>query len=163
MFVAATALAALSTGCGTVPSLTGRPAGPLTPDQSRAQVLDAAHDIVRALQLDVTRMVFWRASCNDQHEAPFRGVVSIWYPPAPTLEASDSEVAELTRRLQADGWTADTDFTSYGVALAKHDVVAVLAPQAVGDKNRGIDLYGECRDVVTTEASIGSTEDIPLG
>lgn len=160
-FGAATALAALVAGCG-VTSPTGEVPDPLTPEQSRAQVVGAARDIVRALRLEVTRVVFWRASCNDQQQAPFRSVVSIWYPPAPTLEAADAETAEMIGRLQADGWTADTDFMSHRDAVAKDDVVAVLAPQAVGEQNRGIDLYGECRDMTTTEATAGSTEEITL-
>ncbi|KAA0120853.1 hypothetical protein CIW51_01110 [Mycolicibacterium sp. P9-22] len=143
-------------------SLAGEVPDPLTPEQSKTQVVDAARDIVRALQLEMTRVVFWRASCNDQHEAPFRSVVSIWYPPAPTLQASDAEVAEMIRRLHTDGWTPATDFKTHGAAVTKHDVVAVLAPQAVGDKHRGIDLYGECRDVTTTKATAGSTEEITL-
>lgn len=155
-------LAVLVTGCGTVASLTELVPDPFTPEQSKAQVVDAARDVVRALQLEVTRVVFWRASCNDQNEAPFRSVISIWYPTAPTLEASDAEVAEMIRRLQADGWTGDTEFASHGAPAAKHDVVAVLTPQALGDKNRGIDLYGECRDVTTTKATVGSAEHIIL-
>lgn len=161
-FGAATVSAVLLAGCGAVTSLRGQAPDPLTPEQSRAQVVGAARGIVRALRLDVTRVVFWRASCNDRQEAPFRSVVSIWYPPAPTLEASDAEVAEMIRRLQADGWTAGNDFMSHGDAVAKDGVVAVLAPQAVGEQNRGIDLYGEFRDMTTTEASAGSTEDITL-
>ena len=136
--------------------------GPMTPEQSRAQVLDAARDIVRVLPLDVTRVLLWRASCNDQHHGPFRSVISIWYPPASTLEASDAEVAEMIWRLQADRWTADTDFMSHGDAVTKDDVVVVLAPQAVGDTNRSIDLYGECRDVTTTAATVGYPEEITL-
>ena len=142
----------------------GKPWPPrgLSPEQSRAQVVDAARDIVRVLALDVTRVVFWRASCNDQQQGPFRSVFSIWYPTAPTLETSDAEVAEMIRRLRGDGWTGDTDFTSHGATVAKHAVVVVLAPQAVGDKNRSIDVYGECRDLTTTAATVGNPEEITL-
>lgn len=115
-------------------SLTEPVPDPLTPEQSKAQVLDAARGVARALQLEVTRVVFWRASCNDRHEALFRSVISIWYPTAPTLEASDAEVAEMIRRLQADGWTGDTEFASHGATAAKHDVVAVLTPRRWGTR-----------------------------
>ena len=40
--------------------------------------------------------------------------------------------------------------------------VAVLAPQAVGHKNRSIDVYGECRDLTTTAATVGNPEEITL-
>lgn len=158
-FGAATVVAALITGCGPV---TGNVPDPLTPEQSKAQVVDGARAIVRDLDLEVTRVVFWRASCNDQHEAPFRSVISIWYPPAPSLEADDADVAAMIQRLRAAGWTGETDFASHGSAVATEDVVAVFAPQAVGDEHRGIDLYGQCRDVTTTKATAGSTEEITL-
>jgi hypothetical protein len=155
-------VAVVVSGCGAVTSQSGAVPDPLTPEQSRAQVVDGARGIVRALDLEVTRVVFWRSSCNDQHEAPFRSVISIWYPPAPNPQVSDVEVAEMVARLQADGWTGDPDFESHATSVAKNDIVAVFAPQAVGDKNRGIDLYGQCRDVTTTKATVGTTEDISL-
>lgn len=154
--------AILIAGCGTVTSLTGKVPDPLTPQQSKTQVVDGARDIVRALHLEVIKVVFWRASCNDQHKAPFRGVLSIWYPTAPSMDASDAEVAEMIRLLHANAWIADTDFKTHGTAIAKNDIVAVFAPQAVGDKNRGIDLYGQCRDITTTNATVGGTEEISL-
>jgi hypothetical protein len=44
-------------------------ANPLTPEQSKAQVIDAANEIVSTLKLPVIEPAFWRASCNDQGES----------------------------------------------------------------------------------------------
>jgi hypothetical protein len=85
---------------------------PMTPDQSKAQVLDAARDIVGTLHVKIVNATFYRSSCNNQHEAPFRGVVSIDYPPAASFEESDAEVATMTQRVQSTGWTGDTEFSS---------------------------------------------------
>ena len=73
----------------------GGVANPLTPEQSKAQVIDAAQGIVGALKLQVIEPAFWHASCNDQGEAPFRGQMTIGYPRAASFEASDAEVAQM--------------------------------------------------------------------
>jgi hypothetical protein len=94
-------------------------ANPLTPEQSKAQVVDSARDIVDTLRLQPVNATFYRSSCNDQHEAPFRGVVSIDFPKAATFEQSDAEVATMTQQLQGGGWAGDTDFKSHGTALKR--------------------------------------------
>lgn len=53
--------------------MTGGVSDPITPGQSKARVVDAAESIVGILDLPVESAIFWRSSCNDQGEAPFRG------------------------------------------------------------------------------------------
>lgn len=134
----------------------------MTPAQSKAQVVDAAREIVAALNLHVVNASFWRASCNDQGDPPFKGKAIITYPPAPSFEESDAEIAQMVQHLQSLGWTGDPDFHSHGTVLRKNNVVAVFGPQDVSGPNRGIELYGECRDMTTTKQTRGSTEDISL-
>ncbi|ORW06610.1 hypothetical protein AWC14_01485 [Mycobacterium kyorinense] len=38
---------------------------PITPEQSRAQAVDAASEIVHALELHLVKAVFWYSSCDD--------------------------------------------------------------------------------------------------
>jgi hypothetical protein len=135
---------------------------PITPEQSKAQVIDAAKEIVGILDLQVIKPAFWRASCNDQGEAPFRGQMTIGYPLAPSFEASDAEVAQMVQRLQSAGWTTDSDVHSHGTVLKKNGVQAVFYPQNAATPTNGIDLYGECRDVTTTKETKGTTEDVNL-
>lgn len=135
---------------------------PMTPDQSKAQVVDAVREIVATLNLHVVKASFWHSSCNDQGDPPFRGEAVITYPLAPSFDESDAEIANMVRRLQSLGWTGDPDFHSHGAALKKNNVVAVFGPQNVSTPNRGIELYGECRDMTTTKNTRGSTEDIAL-
>ena len=157
----AASLAALTVGCDAMGVTGNGSQDALTPDESKAQVIDSAREIVAALNLDVTRALFWRESCNDQGEAPFRGVVSIWYPPAATLEASQAEVAGMVERLRATGWIGADEFRTHSTAVKKNDVVAVFAPQAVDVPNRGIDLFGACGDTTTGHAT--EAQDITLG
>jgi hypothetical protein len=153
----------LVSGCGAVTSMTnGGVSNPMSPEQSKAQVVDAAKDVVAILNLQVTNAYFWHSSCNDQGEAPFRGQVGINYPLAGSPAASDAEVAQMVQRLESQGWTGDSTFKTHGTALSKNGVQVVFAPQNAATPNNGIDVYGECRDVTTTKDTKGSTEDVDL-
>jgi hypothetical protein len=133
---------------------------PMTPEQAKAQVIDAAHDIVHGLQLTVDTANFSRASCNDQGDAPFRGEVNIFYPRPQSLEAADAQLKDMTQRLQSAGWSGDSEFQSHGTVLKKNGVDAVFYPANVSVPQGHIVLHGECRDVTTTKAQAGNTEAI---
>jgi hypothetical protein len=150
-------------GCEKVSSMTnGGVSDPLTPDQSKAQVIDAAKEIVRILDLEPVEPAFWRASCNDQGDAPFRGQMRIGYPLTSSPEASQTAIAHMAERLQANGWTTASDFASHGTTLQKNGVVAVFGPQAAGDATQSLELFGECRDVTTTKQDKGVPQIVTL-
>ena len=134
---------------------------PLTPEQSKAQVIDAAKEIVGFLDLQVARPVFWHASCNDQGDAPFRGQMMITYPLPSNVEAANAAVAQLVQRLRNQGWTTDSEFKSHGATLKKSGVVAVLGARPLDAKGT-LELSGECRDVTTTKDTKGGTEVVNL-
>ena len=160
--VTATAIAvALVSGCDAVNSSPSGAPNPMTPEESKSQVVDAAKEIVGTLGLQVVEAVFWHSSCNDQGEAPFRGQIRIAYPPAASLEQSVPEIEEMAQRLESAGWSADSDFRSHGTALEKNKVVAVLGPQNVSTPNRDIQIYGQCRDM-TTQKGGNQTEPVKL-
>ncbi len=143
-------------------SLNNEASNPVTPEQSRAQVVDAATDLVDTLDLPVIEAFFWHSSCNDQGEAPFRGQIRIAYPPAETFDASSEEIAQMAQRLQDRGWSPDPNFKSHGTVLKKNNVVAVLGPQNASNPNRDIQVYGECRDMTTTKGD-NQPEPVTLG
>jgi len=158
LLIAATAVvAALVSGCDVVSSVKNEGvSNPMTPEESKTQVVGAAKAIVGALDLHVVEAYFWHSSCNDQGEPPFRGEARIAYPPAPTFEQSDAEIGAMVQRLQSLGWTGDPDFHSHGTVLKKDSVVAVFGPQNASVPTRSIELFGECRDVTTTKGATGT-------
>lgn len=160
---AAAALAALVSGCGLMNLEADSVSNPMTPEQSKAQVVDAAREIVGALGLHVVEAFVWHSSCNDQGDAPFKGAARIAYPPAASFAESDAQIATMVRHLQSLGWTGDPDFRSHGTVLQKDNVVAVFGPQDVSVPNRDIELFGECRDVTTTKNTKGSPEALTFG
>ena len=154
----------LVSGCGAVSWMTNNGvANPMTPEQSKAQVIDAARDIVGILDLPVQSAYFWRSSCNDQGDPPFQGSMRIAYPLAPSLEASKTQISQWVEILRTKGWTAPgPDFHTHATALMKNGVSATFGPQAVGDSTNDFELLGECRDVTTTKQNVGPGEDIDL-
>jgi hypothetical protein len=147
----ATVVVALVSGCGVVNRFKDDVPNPVTPQQSKAQVVDAAKELVGTLDLHVVDAVYWNSSCNDQGEAPFRGQIRIDYPLAPNFEESEAEVAKMAQTLESAGWSRDSDFHSHGTVLQKNNVVAVLGPQNASSRNRDIQIYGECRDMTTAK------------
>lgn len=163
--LAAALVATLITGCGATNKMTNHGVdNSMTPEQSKAQVVDAAKEIVGTLKLPVVSAYFWRSSCNDQGDPPFRGSMRIAYPLASSFEESQSQVQTFVALLRDEGWTAPgSDFRTHGTALIKNGVSAIFGPQAVGDTTNGFELLGECLDTTTTKEDATGGEDIDLG
>ncbi len=162
--VSAALAAAVVSRCGVVSGIMNDGvSNPISPEQVKAQVLDAARDIVSILNLLVSKAIVWRSSCNDQGEAPFRGRMRVSYPVAPSLEASAAEVDQWVQHLQTKGWTTDPAAHTHGTALTKNGVGVTFWPQSVSDTNRGLELLGQCQDVTTTKETAGGNEHIDLG
>lgn len=139
------------------------PLTPLTPEQSRAQVIDAATEIVSALHLPVLRAAFWHGACRDSGAGPFRGQMRISYPLAASAGRAQTEIAEMVTKLIGNGWSADPDFRSHSPALTKANVVAIFRSQNAGISTRGIEVIGECRDVTTASHLEHGTQWVSLG
>jgi len=125
---------------------------PMSPQQARSQVVDAARDMVSALHAEVTEARFSYESCNDQGDAPFRGVVklSFWVPGVPHDQPADPQ--NVIQALVADGWSTDSQFISHAPTLRKSDVNAIVnvVPRPPVDiqlnSHVGVKIDGECRD-----------------
>ena len=136
---------------------------PITPEESKAQMVDAAREIIAALDLDVLAVKFRHASCNDDGVAPFRGDLLITYPLAASEEESEAEIATMTEKLRSIGWGSDPNLHTHGTDLTKNNIVADLGPQLKGQIRRAIQLYGECRDITTSQKYGTPYEEVDLG
>lgn len=172
--VAAVSVAAALTGCGIlVPNhaVTGRarePADPLTPEQSRAQVLDAAREVVAHLGLPVVDAYFWRHGCDGRGGPPFRGEIRIGYPKATGAgtsdrEASAAEIADMIVRLADRGWRPDPRFHSHNLGVGRDGVMVLFGRQNPELAVRNIFVLGECRDVTPKGRADARDERISLG
>jgi hypothetical protein len=155
VYVAAGTLAIALQSCSTVRNLSEGVHNPMTPEQSKAQVINAAKEIVTTLALKGVSANFARDSCNDQAVAPFRGRVELNYDHAPTLEASQAEIQQMIATLKQHGWGAPGDFHTHAPALSKQGVTAVFDPYSpVQNAGGSISIYGECRDMTTKENTL---------
>jgi hypothetical protein len=131
---------------------------PFTPEQAKAQVVDAANEIVSVTNLPIVKgkSRVYLDSCNDQGEAPFRGTAVIWYSLAPSLQAAQSDTAAFLQALEKAGWTVlPPNYQGRPTITAQKDGVTVRfevqGTPSQGTAARGITVRGECRDVTTTK------------
>lgn len=138
---------------------------PFTPEQAKAQVVDAAKEIVSVTNLPVVKGKSWvyLDSCNDQGEAPFRGTAVIWYSLASSAQAAQSDTAAFLQALEKAGWTVlPPNYQGRPTITAQKDGVTVrFEVQGTGTAARGITVRGECRDVTTTKETRPDGEQIP--
>lgn len=159
----AIATAALLSGCGALSMITNHGvSNPLTPEQSKAQVIDAGKEIIHTLGLHAIEPAFWHESCNDQGDPPFEGKMMIGYPTAASLQASRAEIADMVDRLRNLGWSSPSEVHTHGTALEKNGVTAIFYPQNVGESSRGLEITGACRDVTTTKQTKGNPQIVDL-
>jgi hypothetical protein len=146
--------------CSTIRNLSEGVTHPMTPDESKAQVVNAARQIVTTLALKGVSANFSRDSCNDQAVAPFRGRVVISYDHAPTLEASEAEVQQMVSTLKQHGWQGPGDFHTHSPAVSNQGATAIFdAYSPVQNAGGSITIYGECRDMTTKQNTV--PEQIP--
>lgn len=150
VLTAAGALALTLQSCGSIKNLSEGVPNPITPEQSRAQVVSAAREIATTLGFKGVSGHFSRDSCNDQAVAPFRGIVGLAYDHAPILETSRAEIQQMIAVLEQHGWGGPGDFHTHGYALSKQGVTAGFDPYSpVQNSGGSITIYGECRDLTT--------------
>lgn len=145
---AVTALAAC--GC-TLPVL-----NPLTPGQSRAQVLDAGRELQAMLHLPDARAFYRPSACTSSGNAPFRGRLAITFALAPTTAIASAELDDAVARLRAAGWRADR-----GQAVKDGVLVWFSNPYSLRPR-RVITVFGQCRDVTTTKRTLRPGEPVSL-
>jgi hypothetical protein len=160
IYVVAGMLAIALQSCTTIRNISEGVPHPMTPEGSKAQVIDAAREIVATLRLKSVSAHFSRESCNDQAVAPFRGVVGLGYDHAPTLEASQAQIQQMIAALKEHGWGGPGDFHSHAPAVSKQNVTAVFDPYSpVQNAGGSITVYGECRDMTTKQNTV--PEQVP--
>lgn len=129
---------------------------PLTPAQSRAQVLDAGRELQAMLHLPDARALYRPSACTASGNAPFRGRLSITFALAPTAAIASAELDDAVRRLRAAGWRADRGEAAKDGVLVWFSNPYSLRPRRV------MTLLGQCRDVTTTKWTLGAGEPVSL-
>ena len=148
VLAALTALATPIGGCSQMSAQNDPKVSPLSDDESRAQVVDAAREIVRAAGLDITYANLQWEWCNDQGEPPFRTKVELAFvvPPGSTGQAAGTEIA--TAVAAQPGWEPGPPpgQHSAGDVVHKGNVWATVGPGNNPDRGAVV-VFGECRNM----------------
>ena len=120
----------------------------LTDTQTRAQVVDPAKQIVRAAGLQGLSAAFRFESCNDQNEAPFRGVAEVAFTfPNPTDR--QGYIDHVAAAMVSLGWDEGPPpgKMPYGRVLHQGKMMAIIAPWPDDPSTGDITIYGDCRNL----------------
>jgi hypothetical protein len=121
---------------------------PLSDEQTKAQVVEAARQIVRAAGLRDVTGGFLFESCNDQGAPPYRGRVDMSFA-VPNDVEPEEHFRQIAAAMVTQGWTtgAPAGKRPFGVVVHTETVMAVIG-RACGDATRGsARLCGECRNM----------------
>jgi outer membrane murein-binding lipoprotein Lpp len=119
---------------------------PLSDDAAKAQVVDAARQIVAVAHLQGVAAGFAFDSCNDQGDPPYMGSLQLVFD-LPADTNSDAYFQKILSAMKTGGWSTNTRYQFGPKRLDKGGVTAEIAPLA-GNPGKGrINIYGECRNM----------------
>ena len=120
-------------------------AAPLTDQQSRDQVVDAARQIVTAAQLRGVTGGYTFLSCTNEHDPPYHAAMYLNF----QMPGSDAvkHIREIATAMVAHGWhDAASMGEHFGRKLTKDGVTSTFH-QNLDDAGFGtMRIYGECRN-----------------
>lgn len=123
------------------------PANPLTDDQSRAQVLQAAKQIVTLAGLRTTSAGYLPMSCKDRKDPPYQGAIYLTFALPP--EAPDKYIPAIATTLVSHGWIEGPQPANHtdGRMVSKDAVTAIIYRDSDNPGVGTLRLYGECRNM----------------
>jgi hypothetical protein len=146
--------AALVAGCALIiPSLTDPGARsspsvvPLSDEQARAQVVDAAREIVHAANIQITYATFEWESCNDQGDPPYHGLVNVAYVVPPGVDGATSSRRVAAAAAAMPGWSPGPPpgLRPFGEIAHRGGIMAIAGVGNYPDRDQ-LEVVGECRD-----------------
>ena len=125
---------------------------PLTPEETRRQVVDMSRQVVSDLGGEVAAAEFGYDSCGINGTPPFQGHghLGVWMPGADRSREVTAE--SVTARLREHGWAVDPDYHTHAMAFKRDGLkvkVWVIPPPNPGEPPNShvmVDIYTECRD-----------------
>lgn len=121
-------------------------AHPMSDEQTKAQVIEPAKQIVAVAKLDGVSGAFSFASCNDQGDPPFQGTVTLSF----LIHGDpDAYFQHVRSAMTANGWSggAPPGQHLHGAALNKDGVAASISFMPSDHSYGQIILDGQCRNM----------------
>ncbi|UGT95018.1 hypothetical protein KN246_16715 [Mycobacterium intracellulare] len=121
-------------------------AHPMSDDQTKAQVIEPAKQIVAAAKLEGVSGAFSFASCNDQGDPPFQGTVTLSF----LIHGDpDAYFQQVRAAMIAQGWNegAPPGQHYHGASLNKDGVAASISYMPSDHAYGQIIFDGQCRNM----------------
>jgi hypothetical protein len=134
------------------------PDQPLSDEQSRAQVVEPAKQIVATAQLQKPAGGYMLMSCTNESDPPYQGAIYVTFDLPNSLDYFDRVAAAMA----PSGWQKGPppEPSLLGTTLNRNGVTAIL----YRDPDRGglgiLKMYGECRNVADHRADVSGWTDI---
>jgi hypothetical protein len=124
------------------------PTNPVTDDQSAAQVVEPAKQIVALTGLQTTSAGYSLMSCKDRDDPPYQGAIYLTFA-LPVTARADTYFPTITATLVDHGWTEGrpANDQAFGKTLSKDSVTAVIYRQSDDPSLGVLRVYGQCRNM----------------
>lgn len=125
-----------------------RPAHPASDEQTQAQVVESAKQIVSIAGLHTTTAGYLFMSCKDQDGPPYQGAVHLTFA-LPADARADAYFGEIAATLITHGWAEarPPNQQLFGKTLSKDAVTAVISRRLEEPKMGELRVYGQCRNM----------------
>ena len=124
------------------------PTDPISDDQSRAQVVEPAKQIVALTGLQTASAGYALMSCKDRDNPPYQGAIYLTFS-LPATTRADTYLAGVGATLIGHGWTEGLPPNNHPFAktLSK-DAVTVIIYRQDDEPSLGVlRIYGQCRNM----------------
>lgn len=120
----------------------------LTDEQTRAQVVEPAKQIVKLAALQGVTGSFRFDSCNDQGEPPFRGVAGVSFV-FPSGADPQGYIEQIASTMIAHGWSdgPPPGKRPYGRLVHQGQMLVIISPNPDHPERGLIEFRGECRNL----------------
>jgi hypothetical protein len=124
------------------------PANPVTDEQSRAQVVEPAKQIVTLTDLRTASAGYMLMSCKDRDDPPYQGAIYLTFALPPAARA-DVYFDTIAATLHAHGWTEGIPPNNHVFARTfSANAVTVTIYRDTDDPGLGVlRAYGQCRNI----------------
>ncbi len=124
------------------------PANPVTDEQSKAQVVEPARQIVSVTGLQTASAGYLLMSCKNRDDPPYQGAVYLTFG-LPAGERADTYFDALASALRTHGWAEGPPPNNHALAKAfSQDAVTVTIYRDNDDPGVGVvRVYGQCRNM----------------
>ncbi|WP_197519426.1 hypothetical protein [Mycobacterium sp. E2327] len=137
------------------------PANPVSDDQSQAQAVESARQIVTLTGLRTTSAGYTLMSCKNRDDPPYQGAIYLTFA-LPAGTQAEAYFPGLAATLVGHGWTEGLPPNDHVFArsLTKDAVTAIVYRQTEAPDVGVLRVYGQCRNMNDHRTDVTAWTDV---